>query len=94
MLICFPKTVQKSLTAYAIQKHPETKTIIIDPAEMLWALTTRFQADKNLYTYPDSLGSSLDPSSEPGEDRRLKCKAGFDCIIPLSKNRVDFEKVH
>jgi hypothetical protein len=35
----------------------------------------------------------LDPSSEPGEDRRRTCKTGFDCTIPLSKERMDFKKV-
>ena len=67
---------------------------ITNPDDRFWALTTRFQADKDIYTYPNSLGSSLDPSSEPGDDRRKTCKAGFDCTIPLSKNRMDFEKIN
>ncbi len=85
----------------ALEAHKSLKHVFVfdddinlsDPEDVMWALTTRFQADKNLYTYPDSLGSSLDPSSEPGEDRRRTCNAGFDCTIPLSKSRKDFEKV-
>jgi len=92
-----PKTViETALDAHKSLKHVfvfDDDINLSNPEEMLWALTTRFQADKDLYTYPDSPGSSLDPSSEPGEDRRKTCKAGFDCTIPLSKDRTDFEKV-
>jgi len=91
----------KKIIETALEAHKSLKHVFVfdddinlsDPEDMLWALTTRFQADKDLYTYSNSLGSSLDPSSEPGEDRRRTCKAGFDCTIPLSKNRKDFEKV-
>jgi 2,5-furandicarboxylate decarboxylase 1 len=92
-----PKTViETALDAHKSLKHVfvfDEDINLSDPQDILWALTTRFQADKDLYTYPDSPGSSLDPSSEPGEDRRKTCKAGFDCTIPLSKDRKDFEKV-
>jgi len=91
----------KKIIETALDAHKSLKHIFVfdedinlsNPQDRQWALTTRFQADKNLYTYPDSPGSSLDPSSEPGEDRRKTCKAGFDCTIPLSKDRKDFEKV-
>ena len=90
------KIIETALDAHKSLKHVfvfDEDINLSDPQDMLWALTTRFQADKDLYTYPDSPGSSLDPSSEPGEDRRRTCKAGFDCTIPLSKDRKDFEKV-
>jgi UbiD family decarboxylase len=90
------KVIETTLEAHKSLKHVfvfDEDINLSDPEEMQWALTTRFQADKNLYTYPDSPGSSLDPSSEPGEDRRKTCKAGFDCTIPMSKDRIDFEKV-
>ncbi len=91
----------KKIIETALEAHKSLKHVFVfdddinlsDPEDVLWALTTRFQADKDIYTYPNSLGSSLDPSSEPGEDRRRTCKAGFDCTIPLSKNKKDFEKV-
>jgi len=90
------KIIETALDAHKSLKHVfvfDEDVNLSDPQDILWALTTRFQADKDLYTYPDSPGSSLDPSSEPGEDRRKTCKAGFDCTIPLSKDRKDFEKV-
>jgi len=90
------KVIETVLEAHKSLKHVfvfDDDINLSDPQDVLWALTTRFQANKDTYTYPDSFGSSLDPSSEPGEDRRRTCKAGFDCTIPLSKNRKDFEKV-
>jgi len=90
------KVIETALDAHKSLKHVfvfDEDINISDPVDVQWALTTRFQADKDLYLYPNSPGSSLDPSSEPGEDRRRTCKAGFDCTIPLTKDRVDFEKV-
>ena len=90
------KIIETALEAHKSLKHVfvfDDDIDVSNPEDLCWALSTRFQADKDLYTYPDSQGSSLDPSSEPGEDRRKTCKAGFDCTIPLSKNRFDFEKV-
>jgi UbiD family decarboxylase len=85
----------------AFEAHKSLKHVFVfdddidisDPKDFLWAFTTRFQANKGMYTYPNSLGSSLDPSAEAGADRRKTCKVGFDCTIPLSRNRKDFEKV-
>jgi len=90
------KIIETALDAHKSLKHVfvfDEDINLSEPQDILWALTTRFQADKDLYTYPDSPGSSLDPSSEPGEDRRKTCKAGFDCTIPLSKDIKDFERV-
>jgi len=90
------RVIETALEAHKSLKHVyvfDDDIDISDPEDRFWALTTRFQADKDLYTYPDSPGSSLDPSSEPGEDRRRTCKTGFDCTIPLSKERMDFKKV-
>ncbi len=91
----------KRIIEAALEAHKSLKHVFVfdndinvsDSASIFWALTTRFQANKNMYLYPNSLGSSLDPSAEPGEDRRKTCKAGFDCTIPLSKSKKDFEKV-
>ncbi len=90
------RVIEAALEAHKSLKHVfvfDNDIDISDPEDRFWALTTRLQADKNLYMYPDSLGSSLDPSAEPGEDRRKTCKTGFDCTIPLFKDRKDFEKV-
>lgn len=91
----------KKIIETALETHRSLKHVFVfdddidvsNPEDVFWALTTRFQADKDTYTYPNSLGSSLDPSSELGEDRRRTCKAGFDCTIPISKSKKDFEKV-
>jgi len=56
---------------------------IYNPLEVEWAMATRFQANKDLYTYPDQKGSSLDPSGDP--KTRLTCKAGFDLTMPMDK---------
>ncbi|MBU7046290.1 MAG: UbiD family decarboxylase [Theionarchaea archaeon] len=90
------KVIETALEAHKSLKHVfvfDSDIDITNPEERLWAFSTRFQADKDVYMYPDSLGSSLDPSSEPGLDRRKTCKAGFDCTIPLCKERKDFDKV-
>ena len=63
---------------------------IYNPDEREWALATRFQADKDLYIYPDMRGSSIDPSSEPVEDRHQTTKVGFDCTIPKDKDKKAF----
>ncbi|MFA5364442.1 MAG: UbiD family decarboxylase [Candidatus Bathyarchaeia archaeon] len=94
-------TEPKMVIETALDAHKSLKQVFVfdddinisDPQDVMWALTTRFQADKNLYTYPDSLGSSLDPSAEPAEDRRKTCKTGYDCTIPLTKERKEYEKV-
>lgn len=90
------RIIETMLNAHNSLKHVyvfDYDINISDPEDRFWALTTRFQADKDIYLYPNSFGSSLDPSSKPGEDRRKTCKAGFDCTIPLSKNQKDFKKV-
>lgn len=91
------KIIETTLEAHKSLKHVfvfDNDIDITNPDDRVWAFTTRFQADRDIYTYPDSPGSSLDPSSKPGEDRRKTCKAGFDCTIPLEKDREDFEKVN
>ncbi len=91
------RIIESALEAHKSLKHVfvfDDDIDITNAEDRSWGFTTRFQADKDVYTYPDSPGSSLDPSSEPGEDRRKTCKAGFDCTIPLDKDKKDFEKVH
>lgn len=57
---------------------------IYDPAQVEWAMATRFQADKDLHLFSGQPGSSLDPSGihVAGQKSRT-AKAGFDCTIPL-----------
>ncbi len=73
----------------AMKGHTSCKHVFVvdedidpeDPEQIEFALATRFQADRDLYTYPGSKGSSLDPSAD--QDTRETCKAGFDLTRPL-----------
>lgn len=90
------KAVEAAFAAHNSLKHVfvfDEDINIADPEDRFWAFTTRFQADKDIITFPGAKGSSLDPSSEPGEDRRITCKAGFDCTISMDKDKKDFLKV-
>ncbi|MDX1689132.1 MAG: UbiD family decarboxylase [Candidatus Promineifilaceae bacterium] len=66
---------------------------IFDPAAVEWAMATRFQADRDLYIYPDMPGSSLDPSGThvPGQKSRTT-KMGLDCTIPWGADPGKFQK--
>jgi 2,5-furandicarboxylate decarboxylase 1 len=43
---------------------------IHNPAEVEWAVATRFQADRDLVVVPESQGSKLDPSTATGSAPR------------------------
>ena len=58
--------------------------------EVEWALSTRFQADKDLLTLPNTYASRLDPSSDL--EKKLGCKLGFDATIPINSPRDGFVK--
>ena len=66
-----PDDGKKAIDA-AFKGHPSLKHVTVvdedidlfDPNDVEWAITTRFQAHKNLYLYPGQPGSSLDPSAE------------------------------
>ncbi len=66
---------------------------IYDPAEVEWAMATRFQADKDLYIFRNQPGSSLDPSGLhiPGKKGRT-AKMGLDCTIPWGADPQKFLK--
>ena len=48
--------------------------------EVLWALATRFQADRGLFVVPRCMGALLDPSADGG----LTAKMGIDATKPLT----------
>ncbi|HZD11280.1 MAG TPA: UbiD family decarboxylase [Candidatus Binatia bacterium] len=66
---------------------------IYDAAQVEWAMATRFQADRDLYIFPNQPGSSLDPSGlhEPGQKSRTT-KMGLDCTIPWGVDHAKFRK--
>ena len=64
------------------------------PAQVEWAIATRFQADRDLVVLADQPGSSLDPSAThvPGQKTRT-AKMGLDATIPWGANRKEYEKM-
>jgi UbiD family decarboxylase len=86
----------------AFRGHGSLKHVVVvdtdvnpyDPAEVEWAIATRFQADRDLVVLADQPGSSLDPSGhhEPGKKART-AKMGLDATMPWGADRTAFEKV-
>jgi len=66
---------------------------IYDTNEVEWALSTRFQADKDAVILPNQPGSSLDPSGDLAEGKKATtCKMGLDATIPLRETGKGFKK--
>jgi 2,5-furandicarboxylate decarboxylase 1 len=60
---------------------------VTNESDVLWALATRFQADKDLVTIRNSIGSHLNPPTyayRRDEKGTLETKLIFDCTRPLS----------
>jgi UbiD family decarboxylase len=53
-----------------------------DEAEVLWAIATRTQADRNRFTVPSVFCNRLDPSQRDG----MGAKLGIDATVPLDWN--------
>jgi len=58
---------------------------VFNEAEVLWALSTRFQADKDLVTVPGTMGVILDPSAA---DNGLTCRMGMDATKPMQERAI------
>ena len=52
---------------------------VFDEEQVLWALATRFQADRDMIMVPDVLSNRLDPSSHDG----MSAKLALDATAPL-----------
>lgn len=90
------KAIEAAFQGHGSLKHVwivDTDVDIYDPAQVEWALATRFQADKDLFVFADQPGSSLDPSGnhKPGQKSRT-AKMGLDCTIPWEGDRSKFHK--
>jgi UbiD family decarboxylase len=80
----------------AFRGHGSLKHVVVvdedvdpfDPAAVEWAVATRFQADRDLFLFPDQASSSLDPSAKlvPGQKAR-SAKMGLDATIPWTDAR-------
>jgi 2,5-furandicarboxylate decarboxylase 1 len=51
---------------------------VFDETEVLWALATRFQANKDMFMVPDAFCNRLDPSSTDG----VSTKMALDATVP------------
>ena len=65
---------------------------IFDMSDVMWAMTTRFQADVDLITIPGCHCHVLDPSNDPSMDPSIRvhgiaCKAIFDCTVPFDQQK-------
>lgn len=90
------KAIEAAFRGHGSLKHVwvvDQDIDIYDPAEVEWAMATRFQGDRDMMVFPDSPGSSLDPSGVhvPGEKSRTT-KIGFDCTIPWGADPAKFHK--
>jgi 2,5-furandicarboxylate decarboxylase 1 len=87
------------LAAFNVMAYsPATKHVFIvdddidvtNEADVLWALATRFQADKDLVVINNSIGSRLNPPTygyRRDEKGTLETKLIFDCTRPLSAGK-------
>ena len=81
----------------AFGAHYDIKHVVVvdadvdihNAAEVEWAITTRFQADRDLVVVSEAQGSKLDPSSRNG----VSAKMGFDATIPLASPAMKFKRI-
>lgn len=81
----------------AFSSNPEIKHIVaVDPdvdifnsIDVLWAVATRCQADRDLFIVPASSGSVMDPSAPDG----VGAKMGIDATAPLGTLERDFKRI-
>jgi 2,5-furandicarboxylate decarboxylase 1 len=87
----------KNVILGAFGGHYDLKHVIVvdedvdihDPAEVEWAVATRFQADRDLVIVPESHGSKLDPSARDG----VGAKMGMDATKPLDAEEMKFKRI-
>jgi UbiD family decarboxylase len=59
---------------------------VFDESEVLWAIATRMQADRDLVVIAGSLGAMLDPSAD---ERGVTAKLGIDATRPFGQPFAD-----
>ncbi len=87
---------QRQAALLAFSAFPELKHVflvdedvdIFDSRDVLWAMNTRFQGDRDIVTIPGVRCHPLDPSSNPEyspsiPDIGVSCKTIFDCTVPF-----------
>ena len=86
---------QRQAALLAFSAFPELKHVILvdddvdifDSNDVLWAMNTRFQGDRDIITISGVRCHPLDPSSRPAyspsiRDVGISCKTIFDCTVP------------
>ncbi len=63
---------------------------VSDSRQMDWALSTRFQANRDFVLVEGTPGMRMDPSLE---GRLIGAKAGFDCTVPFGRKETVATKV-
>ncbi|MCD8014738.1 MAG: UbiD family decarboxylase [Lachnospiraceae bacterium] len=90
-----------AFSAFAELKHVFLVDEDVDPfdiKDVMWAMTTRFQADKDIVMIPGVQCHPLDPSNSPAYSPDIRatgvaCKAIFDCTVPYDqKDRFERAK--
>ena len=89
---------QRQAALLAFSAFMELKHIFIvdedvdpfDLKDVLWAMNTRFQGDRDIITIPDVRCHPLDPSNDPRyspnlHNRGNACKTIFDCTVPFAQ---------
>lgn len=71
---------------------------IFDSDDVLWAMQTRMQGNRDIITIPGVAGHVLDPTQQPEYDPALpakgtSCKTIFDATAPF-RMRAQFERAH
>ncbi|MAF50291.1 MAG: UbiD family decarboxylase [Rhodospirillales bacterium] len=87
----------KNIIMAAFGGHYDIKQVVIvdrdvdifDPDEVQWAVSTRFQASKDLIVVTDAQGSKLDPSADNG----ITAKMGLDATAPLTGDQGEYTKI-
>lgn len=82
-----------AFSAFAELKHVfvvDEDVDCFDIKDVMWAMTTRFQADTDLIMLPGVQCHPLDPSNSPEYStniraRGIACKAIFDCTVPFAQ---------
>ncbi len=87
----------KNIMMGAFAGHYDIKQVVVvdedvdihNPAEVEWAIATRFQADRDLLVVGESQGSKLDPSTRNG----VGAKMGLDATKPLEAQEMKFKRI-
>ncbi|MBN2006880.1 MAG: UbiD family decarboxylase [Anaerolineae bacterium] len=92
------RAIEAAFRGHKSAKHVvvvDTDVDIYNPADVEWAIATRFQADCDLVLLYDQPSSSLDPSARqiPGQ-KTLTSKMGLDATIPWGHDRTGYGRVH